>query len=280
MAFFLVFRYVPMLGLLMAFQDFNLFKGFLQSKWVGLEVFKNVFRMLDFWRALRNTFMLNGLNLMIGFPIPIILAILLNEVPWRWLQRAFQSTLYLPHFLSWVIISSMALRLFADHTGLVNAIIIRAGWHLIPFLSEKWHWVFSYQLISIWQSAGWGTIIYMSAMTGINPELYEAAEVDGASRMQRIRFITIPGISVTIVTLLVLQIGRIGSIGFEQPYLLGNMIVSDFSEVISTFVFHVGLEAGRFDTGTAVGLFQSFVGLVFLLGANALSKRATQNSIW
>jgi putative aldouronate transport system permease protein len=280
MAFFLVFRYVPMAGLLMAFQDYNIFRGFFHSKWVGLEVFRGIFRMGDFWEALRNTLILNGLKLAIGFPAPILLALLLNEVRQRGLRKFFQSTLYLPYFLSWVIIGDMAIRLFADSTGLVNQAIVRAGGTVIPFLSKELHWVLTYQVISIWQSAGWWTIIYLSAMTAINPELYEAAEVDGAGRLQKIRFVTLPAISATTAILLVLEIGRIVNIGFEQPYILGNKIVSDYSEVISTFVFHVGLEAGRFDTGTAVGLFQSVVGVVLLLGANAVSRRITETSIW
>ena len=280
MAFFLVFRYIPMGGLLMAFQDYNIFRGFFHSRFVGLEVFRGIFRMGDFWEALRNTFILNGLKLLIGFPAPIVLAILLNEVSQRWLRKFFQSTLYLPYFLSWVIIGDMALRLLADSSGLVNHLIVRSGGKAISFLSKETPWVLTYQLISIWQSAGWWTIIYLSAMTAINPELYEAAEVDGAGRFQKIRYITLPGISTTTVILLVLEVGRIVNIGFEQPYILGNKVVSDVSEVISTFVFHVGLEAGRFDTGTAVGLFQSVVGLAFLLSANAISRRVTETGLW
>jgi putative aldouronate transport system permease protein len=276
----LVFAYVPMLGVLISFQDFNIFRGFFHSKWVGFDVFNEIFRMKAFWVAFRNTISLNALNLALGFPAPIILALLLNEVRSVPFKKLLQSTLYLPHFLSWAIIGSLSLQLFGDHTGLVNILIDPAGNKFIPFLSEKWHWLFTYQGIWIWQSAGWGTILYLSAMTAINPELYEAAEVDGAGRWRKMWSITLPGIAPTMIVLLVLQIGRAVNIGFEQPYMLGNDLVKDFSEVISTYVYQVGIVAARFNVGTAVGLFQSVVGLVLLIGANAISKRSSGEGIW
>jgi putative aldouronate transport system permease protein len=226
LGFFLVFSYIPMVGVLISFQNYNIFKGFFGSKWVGFAVFQEVFRMKGFWIALKNTLMLNGLNLLLGFPAPIILALLLNEVRNKSLKKLYQSTLYLPHFLSWAIIGSMALQIFSTHTGLVNILIQKMGGKVIPFLSEKWHWLFTYQGIGIWQNAGWGTIIYLSAMTGINPELYEAAEVDGAGRWRKIWHITLPGIRDTMVV-----------------------------------------------------LFQSVVGLVFLLGMNAIAKKLTDTGI-
>jgi putative aldouronate transport system permease protein len=276
----LLFCYVPMLGVLISFQDYSIFKGFFHSKWVGLAVFEEIFRNKSFWTALRNTLSLNALNLILGFPAPIILALLLNELRSRGFKKILQSTLYLPHFLSWAIIGSMALQLFGDHTGIVNISFERMGWKIVPFLSEKWHWMFTYQAVWIWQSAGWGTIIYLASMTGINPELYEAAEVDGAGRWRKMWSITLPGIAPTMVVLLVLQIGRVVNIGFEQPYMLGNDLVRSFSEVISTYVYQVGIVSARFNVGTAVGLFQSAVGLLLLLGANAISKRKGGEGIW
>jgi putative aldouronate transport system permease protein len=280
MGFFLVFCYVPMGGVLIAFQNFSIFKGFFGSKWVGFQVFEEIFRMRTFWKALWNTAMLNGLNLIVGFPAPIILALLLNEVRNRTAKKLFQSTLYLPHFLSWAIIGSMALQIFSDNTGLINTLIIALGGKRVTFLSEKWHWLFTYQAISVWQSAGWGTIIYLSALTGINPELYEAAEVDGAGRWRKIWHITLPGIRPTMVILLILQVGKIVNIGFEQPYILGNDLVKGFAEVISTFVYQLGIVAGRCSVGTAVGLFQSVVGLSFLLVTNAIAKKFGDTGIW
>jgi len=276
----LVFSYLPMFGIVIAFQEYNIFKGFLGSPFVGLDVFMEIFRMKNFWQALRNTLVLNGLNLVIGFPAPIILALLLNELQSRGLKRVYQNILYLPHFLSWVIIGYMALRLFSDNTGLVNVAFKRAGLQIVPFLSDKLSWILTYQGISVWYSAGWGTIIYLSALTGINPELYEAAEVDGAGRWAKIRHITIPGISSTMIILLILQVGKVVNIGFEQPYILSNRLIQDVSDVISTFVYRIGIQSGRYNVGTAVGLFQSAVGLVFLLGTNAVARRFGETGIW
>jgi putative aldouronate transport system permease protein len=276
----LVFSYLPMLGLVIAFEDFSVFKGVFRSKWAGFAVFEEVFRMKSFWVALRNTFLLNGLNLALGFVAPIVLALLLNELRIKSLKKLFQSTLYLPHFLSWAIIGSLALQLLGDNTGLVNDLIARAGGARVPFLSDKAHWVLTYTLIGIWQNAGWGTIVYLAAMTAINPELYEAAEVDGAGRWRKMLSITLPGIMPTMVVLLVIQVGRLASIGFEQPYILGNDLVKDYSQVISTFVYQLGIMSGRFNVGTAVGMFQSVVGLVFLLAANAFATRKTGAGIW
>jgi putative aldouronate transport system permease protein len=275
-----VFSYLPMVGLVMAFQEYNIFKGFFASKWVGFSVFRELFAMSGFWAALRNTFMLNGLNLLVGFPAPIILALLLNEVRNKPLKRTFQSTLYLPHFLSWAIIGSLAVELLADNTGLVNVFIKSQGGKIIPFLSEKWHWLFTYQGIWVWQNAGWATIIYLASLTAINPELYEAAEVDGAGRWRKIWSITLPGISPTMVVLLIIQVGKIVTISFEQPYIIGNALVMDFAEVISTFVYRMGLLSARYNVGAAGGLFQSLVGVFFLLTANGIAKRLTGTGIW
>ncbi len=276
----LVFSYLPMAGLVIAFQDYNIFKGIFGSKWAGFAVFREIFRMPGFWVALRNTFMLNGLNLAVGFPAPIILALMLNEVRNKGTRRAFQSTLYLPHFLSWAIIGSLAVELLADNTGLVNVFIKSQGGKIIPFLSERWHWLFTYQGIWIWQNAGWATIIYLASLTAVNPELYEAAEVDGAGRWRKIWSITLPGIGSTMVILLIIQVGKIVNIGFEQPYIVGNALVMDFAEVISTFVYRVGILSGRYNVGAAAGLFQSVVGLFFLLTANTVAKKLTDTGIW
>lgn len=276
----LVFSYLPMAGLVMAFQEYNIFKGFFASKWVGLAVFRELFAMKGFWAALRNTFMLNGLNLIAGFPAPIILALMLNEVRNKPAKRVFQSTLYLPHFLSWAIIGSLAVELLADNTGLVNVFIKSHGGKIIPFLSQQWPWLFTYQGIWIWQNAGWQTIIYLASLTAINPELYEAAEVDGAGRWRKTWSITLPGIGSTMVILLIIQVGKIVTISFEQPYILGNALVMDFAEVISTFVYRVGILSARYNVGAAGGLFQSVVGVFFLLTANTVAKRLTDTGIW
>lgn len=278
--FFLIFRYLPMFGLVIAFQDYNLFRGVFHSRFVGFEVFEEILKMRGFWLALRNTLMLNGVGLVVGFPAPIVLAILLNEMRRKSLKRVYQSVLYLPHFLSWVIVGAMAVQLFSDNTGLVNNVIARLGGQRIPFLSHDVHWVATYTAIGVWKSAGWGTIIYLSALTGVNPELYEALEVDGGGRWAKIVHVTLPGIRSTMVVLLVLTVGRLINIGFEQPFILGNLLVRNVADVISTFVYRVGLQAGRFSIGTAVGLFQSVAGVILLLAANRVAAHMGESHIW
>lgn len=276
----LIFSYLPMAGLVVAFQDYNIFEGLFGSPWVGFAVFDSVFQSPSFWQAFANTLMLNVLNLLVGFPAPIILALLLNELRSRTVKKVFQSTLYLPHFLSWAIIGALALQLFADNTGLVNDMFRGVGLDPVPFLSEKWHWLGTYLVISVWQSAGWGTIIYLSALTAINPDLYEASSIDGAGRWRQMWYITLPSISPTMIVLLILQVGRIVSIGFEQPYILGNDLVRDFSSVLSTYVYQMGIVSGQYSVATAVGLFQSITGLVLVLGTNALARRFGEKGLW
>lgn len=278
--YFVLFKYIPMLGVVVAFKDYNIFKGVMASPWIGLEAFREVFAMDGFYNALRNTFVLNLLDLVIGFPIPIVLAILLNELRVRWFKKSVQTILYLPHFISWVIIGGMAVQLLATHSGVVNQILTSFGLKAIPFLSEPIYWIFSYLGIGIWQSAGWGTIIYLAALTGINKDLYEAAEVDGASRLRKMWHITLPGIKPTIVILLIINIGHMASIGFDRPYVLSNPQVIDVSEVISTYVYKIGIQSARYTIATAIGLFQAVVGLVFLLSAELFSRKINDQGIW
>lgn len=278
-AYIVLFKYGPMYGILMAFQNYNLFDGIWGSPWAGLDIFKEIFKLNDFWEAVRNTFLLNGLDLAAGFPAPILLAILLNELKAERFKKISQTVLYLPHFLSWVIIGGISFLMFSS-TGLINHALSAFGIGPVPFLSDKLNWLIVYVGIGIWQNAGWGTIIYLAAITGINRELYEAVEVDGAGRFRKIWHITLPGMKPTIIILLILQLGRMVSIGFERPFNIGNSLVSDYSEVISTFVYNMGLKAGEFSQATAIGLFQSVVSLVFLLVANAIAERSGEQGIW
>lgn len=278
--YFLIFHYAPMYGIVIAFKDYNLFKGVFGSAWIGFDVFKEIFRMPEFYRALRNTMILNLLTLFIGFPAPIILAIIIHEIPFKGFKKFTQLVVYMPHFLSWIIIGGIALQIFSPTTGLINQLIIAAGKEPIPFLTEKWHWLVVYIGVDIWHAAGWGTILYLAAITGINSELYESAEIDGAGRLKKIWHITLPGIKPTIVTLLILHMGKMMSISFDQPYLLGNTFVKDFSEVISTFVYRVGLQSSRFNVATAVGLFQSIVGIILVLLTNFIAEKLGEDGIW
>jgi putative aldouronate transport system permease protein len=270
--FVIVFKFLPMLGLSIAFLDYKPVKGFAGSEFIGLDVFKQVFTSGDFYKSLKNTLVLNVLDLVIGFPAPIILAILLNEITCKWYKKVTQTVLYLPHFLSWVIIAGLAYQLFSPVSGYINVMITRMGGDAIPFLTEKWHWLISYILIGVWQSMGWGTIIYLAAITGISGDLYEAATVDGAGRWRKIWNITLPCIKPTIVVMLIMALGRIIGSSFERPYVLSNPMVTDFSEVIATYVYRVGLQQNQYNIATAVGLFQSVVGLVLVLISDRFAK--------
>lgn len=280
MLYFVIFKYIPMYGVTIAFKEFNMFQGIWKSPWAGLDAFREIFQMKDFYKVLRNTMLLNVLDLVISFPAPIILAVLLNEIRIKWFKKGAQTILYLPHFISWVIIGGMVYQLLSTNTGLVNILLRSAEMKAVPFLTEPFYWVATYIGTGVWQSAGWGTIIYLAALTGINKELYEAAEVDGAGRLRKIWNITLPGIRPTIVILLIINIGHMASIGFERPFVLSNPLVTDVSEVISTFVYKVGIQSARYTIATAIGLFQAVVGLIFLLTSNYISKKVTDQGIW
>ena len=282
-AFYLIFCYKPMVGVVIAFQKYNLFKGIWGSKWVGLDNFIFVIeKMRDFPIALYNTLFLNFLGLICGFPVPIILAIMLNEIRSARAKRLSQTLLYLPHFLSWVIIGGMVLQIFAPTTGVVNSVLLSTGLikQNIPFLTDGVSWQITYTLVGVWQSMGWGTILYLSAITGINMELFEAAKIDGANKLQQIWHVTLPGIRGTIVVLLILNIGQMMNIGFDRPYVMGNSLVRDYCDVLSTFVYRAGITNGKFERATAIGLFQSVVGLIMISAANMATKRMGEQGIW
>lgn len=279
---YLLFCYKPMIGVMIAFQKYSLVKGMWGSKFVGLKNFEFVMGLRDFPLALKNTLYLNLLGLIVGFPVPIILAIMLNEIRSKGVKRVSQTLLYLPHFLSWIIIGGMVLKIFAPTTGVVNATLLK--WGLIdkniPFLTDGPTWQMTYTLVGVWQNMGWGTILYLSAITGINMELFEAAKIDGANKLQQIWHVTLPGIRSTIVVLLILNIGQMMNISFDRPYILGNTLVQDYCDVLSTFVYRTGITNGKFDRATAIGLFQSVVGLILISGANFITKKMGEDGIW
>ena len=281
-AFYLIFCYKPMVGVIIAFQKFNMFKGMWGSKWIGLENFQFVMKMPDFKPALLNTLWLNFLGLVAGFPVPIILAILLNEMKSIKVKKVSQTLLYLPHFLSWIIIGGMVLQIFSPKTGIINATLLKWGWidKSIPFLTDGPHWQATYTLIGVWQGMGWGTILYLSAITGINMELFEAAKIDGANKLKQIWHVTLPGIRPTIVILLILNVGQMMNISFDRPYVLGNPMVQNYCDVLSTFVYRAGITNSQFARATAVGLFQSVVGLILITGANIVARRLGEEGIW
>ena len=281
-AFYVIFCYKPMLGVLIGFQRFNPVGGMWQSDWIGLENFRFVMSMPDFPIALGNTLLLNFMGLIAGFPVPIILAIMLNEIRSTKVKKVSQTLLYLPHFLSWVIIGGMVLQIFAPTTGVVNATLLKWGWidKNVPFLTEGWPWRITYTLVGVWQNMGWGTILYLSAITGINMELFEAAKIDGANKLQQIWHVTLPGIRSTIVVLLILNVGQMMNISFDRPYIMGNTRVQAYCDVLSTFVYRAGITNAQFARDTAIGLFQSVVGLIMVSSANFVTKKLGEDGIW
>ena len=283
MLYLLIFKYIPMIYIQIAFKKYSI----VQSVWKmplaanhGFQYFIQAFADRDFRNALRNTVVLNLLDLVIGFPIPIIFAIVLNELPFQRFKKFTQTVAYMPHFLSWVIIYGLALQLFAPSTGLINVILNNMGRESVPFLNDSAHWVATYIFLGVWQSFGWNSIVYLAAIAGINRDLYEAAAVDGAGRFQRIWHITLPGIKPTIVILLIMAIGNIVGSNFDRPYALQNNLVMDWANVIATYVYRRGIKGLQFSLTTAVGFFQSVVGVFFLLGANWLSRKLGERGLW
>jgi putative aldouronate transport system permease protein len=281
LAFVIIFKYAAYPGLRMAFMNYKPAKGYDGSEWVYFETFQKIFKDADFIRALKNSLAFNILDLVVGFPVPIILALMLNELRFHRFKRISQTILYLPHFLSWVIVASVGYTLFKPETGLVNILLRDAGVIEtgIPFLTEKWHWAGSYLLIAVWQGMGWGTIIYLAAITGISAELYEAATVDGANRWRKIWHITLPGIKGTTITLLIMNLGRIMGSNFERLDSFGNVQVRDFQYQLAIYIYEKGLSSGNFSRATAVGLFQSLLGLLLVILADRVAKKLGEDGL-
>lgn len=278
-----IFKYIPMVYLQIAFKKYSIVQSVWEMPWAdnhGFEYFIKAFNNGDFIRALRNTLVLNLLDLVIGFPIPIIFALILNELVFKNFKRVVQTIAYMPHFLSWVIIYGLALQIFAPTTGFLNMLITKLGFETIPFLNDSNHWVGTYIFLGVWQSFGWNSIVYLAAIAGINSELYEAASVDGAGRFAKMWHITLPGIRSTIVVLLVMSLGNILGSGFDRPFALQNNLVMDVAEVLSTFIYKYGVRSLQFSLTTAVGFFQSLICVIFLLLANWISRRLGERGIW
>ncbi len=283
MLYLLVFKYAPMIYIQIAFKKYSI----VQSVWEmplaknhGFEYFIKAFSNQDFIRSLRNTITLNLLDLVIGFPAPIIFALILNELCFKRFKKVVQTIAYMPHFLSWVIVYSLALQLFAPHDGLVNMLIEHLGGTSVPFLNDAAHWIGTYIGVGVWQSFGWNSIVYLAAIAGINQELYEAAAVDGAGRFSKMWHITLPGIKPTIVVLLIMNLGNILGSSFDRPFVFQNNLVMQVADVISTFVYRTGIKGLQFSLTTAIGLFQSVIGVFFLLMANWLSRKLGERGIW
>lgn len=280
MLLILVFNYIPMGGIIIAFKNYSIFKGVLDSPWIGFANFRYLFNSRDFWRVLNNSVSISLLKLVWGFPVPIILALMMNEMRSVKYKRLTQTLLYLPHFLSWVIVMGIIFNMLSYTTGLFNYVLVALGQDRIAFLNEKSMIRTIVVASEIWKNAGWGTIIYMAAMSNIDPTYYEAAIIDGATRLQRIRYITIPGIMNTIIVLLILNMGSIMRNGFEQIYLMQNGMNKSVIEVFELYTYQVGLLEGRYNFATAVGIFQSVIGCIFLFTTNSLSHKVRGSGLW
>lgn len=273
LAFLIIFKYIPMYGIMMAFQDFNFKKGIFASPFNNFANFRQLFNSAKFYTVFSNSLTLSIMRLVVSFPIPIILALLINEIKNQAYKRTTQTLMYLPHFISWVVLGGIATNFLSVGDGLINAIIASLGGEKINFLGSSRWFRFVIIVTNVWKEAGWGTIIYLSALAAINPEYYEAATVDGASRWQKIAHITLPGIANTIVITLVLQVGGLMNNGFEQIYLFQNDLNVSVSEVFETYTYNIGIVGGRYSYSTAVGLFKNVIGTILIFSTNTIAKK-------
>jgi putative aldouronate transport system permease protein len=280
MAWYIIFRYVPIYGIQIAFKDFFASKGILGSPWVGSKHFLRFFRSYYFWRLMRNTFSIALYALVIGFPAPIILALMMNELRSIGFKRVVQNVTYIPHFLSVVVVVGMIVTFTKPDFGIVNQIIKAFGGEPINFMIKKQWFRTMFVVTNIWQNAGWGAIIYMASLASIDPSLYEAATVDGATRFQKMSHISLPGILPTVVILFILRIGRLLNVAFHKILLMQNGLNMETSDVISTYVYRVGILEGNYSFSTAVGLFRALLNLLLIISANQLAKRMRQTSLW
>lgn len=277
--YFLIFKIAPMWGVLIAFQDYSPFLGFFGSEWVGFTNFTDFFINPDFFRLFENTLILSALNLVIFFPLPIVVAILLNEIRLSWYKRWVQTLVYIPHFISMVIIASISYMLFNTQTGPINGVLYQLTGSKIEFLGDP-AWFRPLILLQIiWKETGWSTIIYLAAIASVDIESYEAAIVDGASRFQQMMTITLPAMTGTIIIMFILRLGHVLDTGFEQIFLMTNALNRSVAEVFDTYVYTVGITQGSFSYSTAVGLFKSVIGLILIKAADSLAKKAGHSGI-
>ena len=277
--YFILFQYKPMYGALIAFQRFVPTRGFYNSDWVGFDNFIRFFRDPFFYRIVRNTLLLNIYQLFWGFPAPIILALLLNEVRHSKFKRTIQTVTYLPHFISIIVICGM-IRDFTLSTGLFNDIVVLMGGTRVPLLIQPHLYRTIYVASGIWQSVGWGTIIYLAALSGVDPQLYEAARIDGAGKIRQLWSVTLPCIAPTIVILLILRFGGLLSEGYEKTLLLYSEPVFEVADIISTYVYRIGLLQTDWSYSTAIGLFNSVINFTLLIIANKVARKVSETSLW
>jgi putative aldouronate transport system permease protein len=278
--FLFIFNYVPMYGLIIAFKDFNFAKGIMGSSWVGFDNFKYLFSLDDFYQVFVNSVTLSFMRIAFTFPIPIILALMLNEIRSLRYKKLMQTTIYLPYFISWIVIGGILINMLSPSWGFVNELIKNLGYKPVFFLGDDRYFRGVALLSTVWKQSGWDTIIYLTAITSVNPDLFEAAMIDGAGKFRRIWNVTLPCIRSTIVILLLLSIGNVMNNGFEQIYVLQNPGNLTVAEVFETYTYKLGMVNGRFSFATAVGFFSSSVGLLLLLSANKFAKVIGEDGIF
>lgn len=279
MIYYILFHYMPMYGVIVAFKDYNIVKGVMGSPWAGFKHFQKFLTDPYFWKLVRNTLLLNIYGLVWGFPIPIILALLLNELKGGRFKRLVQTVSYLPHFISTVVVCGMVVN-FLSYDGILNQLVEAFGGGRIQWLMDPKYFRTIFTASGIWQTAGWTSIIYLSALTGVDQEVVEAAMIDGANRWNRIRHVTLPAISATISTMLIMNLGKLMNLGYEKVLLLYNGSTYETADVISTYVYRRGILSNDFSYATAVGLFQSVIGVILLITANKVSKKISETSLW
>ena len=278
--YYVIFRYGPMLGLSIAFKDFNAFLGFDKSPWVGFKYFEQFFNSIYLWRLVRNTLLINLYDLVFNFPAAIVLALLINELQNRRFKKTVQTITYLPYFISSVVIASMVVQFLSPSSGVINNMIAAMGGDRQYFMVQPEAFRTIYTLMNLWKNIGWNSIIFLAAISGINGELYEACMVDGGGYLRRMWHITLPGIAGTIVVLLIMRLGHVMDAGYETILLLQNNANLETSDVIGTYVYRRGLKGGEYSYGTAVGMFQSVIGFALVIFANWLSRRYSETSLW
>ena len=278
--YFVIFKYVPMYGITIAFKDYNIFKGMFESPWVGLDVFEKIFANKNFWSAIKNTFILNLSSLAVSFPLTIIVSLMLNELGSAKFKKVTQSILYLPHFVSWVVVAGIATNMFALQDGTINAILERLGVEPVPFLSDNGWWIFTYIVCNVWKEIGWGTIIYLAALSSVDVQLYEAAKIDGAGRWQLMWHVTLPAIRGTIVLMLIMKVGQLLNTSYEQIFLMQNSMNRAASDVFDTYVYTKGITGGQYSLATATGLFKSTISMLMVVTANKIAKLFGESGLY
>lgn len=278
--YFIIFKYVPMGGLVISFQNYSPYLGIAGSEWVGVEHFKNFFMNPDFRMLLINTFSISILNLVFFFPMPIILALLLNEVKNKYMKKSVQTMIYIPHFISMVIVASLTFTLLNTESGIINQIVYAVTGQKLEFLSDPKYFRWIIVIQNIWKETGWGMIIFMAALAGVDTQLYEAAQVDGAGKLRQMWHITLPAIKSTIIIMLIMKVGTLLNTGFEQIFLMKNSLNSSVAEVFDTYVYTLGITQGAFSYSTAVGMFKSLVATVMVVTTNWICKKCGETGLY